>query len=337
MSKENYKSSLIKNLQALTNLMRKYPVSSLIDKVFSKGSIEAIDRYVIPALEKGQACVESIEFFDNAKDFLALPTNLKVMFSLEQVAIFFSDLILSSSSFFTKDIQVPTKSGFCDDTTVAGTDLPDRRIINVGGSNKQLRFSYETFQVKDQIDIYYQNSLIYSTGCVGARGTVTLPINGNETNVIVKVSPNCEGTTGTQWNYVLQCQESFLICKDNACSCYPSGTPNQIREPEYDGCGSSQTQSATVYGWIFDIGDVWGFTNICNQHDICYGTCGSNRLNCDSNFCQSLRSSCQSQPKMNYNRCLKYADIYCKAVTLMGEVPFNEGQISHCKCPNNYF
>jgi hypothetical protein len=130
---------------------------------------------------------------------------------------------------------------------------------------------------------------------------------------VVKVTPNCAVSTNTAWDYVLQCQESLLICKDKTCYCYPLGWPQQIKLAKFDGCGSSKTIPSTLFGWIFDVGDVWGFTPFCNQHDICYGTCRMNKSTCDNNFCVGLENSCLNHPNLiDYARCLNYADVYCQ-------------------------
>jgi hypothetical protein len=76
---------------------------------------------------------------------------MKISFITEQYVLLFADVILSTKSFFTKDINIETKSGFCDDTTVAGNDLPDKRTINFGGSKRKLRFSFNTYRVKDHV------------------------------------------------------------------------------------------------------------------------------------------------------------------------------------------
>ncbi|MFC9435026.1 hypothetical protein [Nocardia sp. NPDC057030] len=67
--------------------------------------------------------------------------------------------------------------------------------------------SYETFNIPDQIEVFYQGALVYTTGYVGDdinEGTGSAVVNippGTATAVLVRVT----GPGGTDWNYTVHC------------------------------------------------------------------------------------------------------------------------------------
>jgi hypothetical protein len=59
--------------------------------------------------------------------------------------------------------------------------------------------------LKDRILVKYEGRILFDTGCVGANGTASLAYSGGSSLVVVQVLPNCEGTTGTAWNFSVSC------------------------------------------------------------------------------------------------------------------------------------
>lgn len=235
-----------------------------------------------------------------------------------------------------ESLDVTTTQTFCDSITVAGADDPDSRILNVGSNNAKIIFSYQTYYQQDQIDVFYEKKLIFSTGCVGAQDTKILQINGNETVISIFVTPNCMGGTGTAWNYLVQCTENHLLCSTTtgsaSCSCYPSGSAQQIKAAESDGCGWANQQTKSNYDYIFDLGEKYGFTSTCNAHDLCYSTCGNNKSTCDTAFCSGLKSDCAAFNGSQRAICESWADLYCQFVTKIGTRLFTASQNEHCSC-----
>jgi len=83
--------------------------------------------------------------------------------------------------------------------TVAGNDTPDDRVIDIGKAHTTITFHYETYSIKDQIDIYYKNGLVFSSGCIGTKGEriTFVVLNDNESSLRVNVILDCAGETGT--------------------------------------------------------------------------------------------------------------------------------------------
>lgn len=96
----------------------------------------------------------------------------------------------------------------CNGLQNAGDNTPDTSRIDLGQSSGTFEFSYETYQVEDQITITHGGNAIFDSGCVGTSGwtTVTVALSSADTNdIVVSVNPNC-GTPGdTLWNYIVPC------------------------------------------------------------------------------------------------------------------------------------
>ncbi|KAI6185004.1 hypothetical protein M3Y97_00657700 [Aphelenchoides bicaudatus] len=106
----------------------------------------------------------------------------------------------------------------CDGQQVAGADTPVAiRYQMDTNSAKNLRFVYETFQVKDRIIVSYDGQTLFDSGCVGTLGQKQAPISykGNSMEVRVDVEPNCDGTSQTQWHFTLPCPSSQTTSSSN--------------------------------------------------------------------------------------------------------------------------
>ncbi|XP_059422772.1 group XIIB secretory phospholipase A2-like protein isoform X2 [Carassius carassius] len=100
--------------------------------------------------------------------------------------------------------------------------------------------------------------------------------------------------------------------------------------PEPDGCSTS------LLGFQFDMG-VPAMTKCCNQLDICYDTCGSNKYRCDTKFRWCLHSICGDLKKSlgfisKVEACETFADTMYNTVWTLGCRPFMNGQRAACYC-----
>ncbi|MBK9607927.1 MAG: IPT/TIG domain-containing protein [Betaproteobacteria bacterium] len=93
----------------------------------------------------------------------------------------------------------------CSATQNAGGDTPDTRTIELGKPAGTFVFTYETYSQQDRIIVRYQGATLFDTGCVGANGSQSLPYSGTSTQISVQVIPNCQGGSGTAWNYSVSC------------------------------------------------------------------------------------------------------------------------------------
>lgn len=93
----------------------------------------------------------------------------------------------------------------CDGQQMAGGDQPKSVRFYMGTSRSNVSFAYETYTIKDDITVWYGDSIIFDTGCVGAHGIQTLKFSGSTKELRVDVHPNCAFTVGTQWWFTLGC------------------------------------------------------------------------------------------------------------------------------------
>lgn len=99
----------------------------------------------------------------------------------------------------------PPRSEKCNATVKAGGDKPEVIDIDLTGYQGTAKFSWEHFNIKDRMKVIANGQVIHDTQCVGGTGTKDFPIAGL-TSVRIEVEPNCDGTsTGTQWEFKLEC------------------------------------------------------------------------------------------------------------------------------------
>ncbi len=95
----------------------------------------------------------------------------------------------------------------CETTAYAGSNKSEKFIVEIGNSQGAFDLSYQAYTAKDQIVIKYEDNVIYDTGCVGGKETVSVNYSGNSSEVTVEVFPNCDGTSSTKWNFTVGCPE----------------------------------------------------------------------------------------------------------------------------------
>lgn len=99
--------------------------------------------------------------------------------------------------------------------------------------------------------------------------------------------------------------------------------------PQPNGCGTTQFPMQVE-------GERWGFTDCCNTHDICYGTCGTDYHVCESAFATCLNDICEA----NYpdasspegSACRSTAQLFQTATKLAGCVYYTASQEHACDC-----
>ena len=100
------------------------------------------------------------------------------------------------------------RTGKCNVTYGSGANAPEQITIDVYQAFGSVSFEYETYTVKDRIQIYNGARLILDTGCVGTQGwrSTTLQISGSSIFRIV-VNPLCDPSDGsnTAWQFKLGC------------------------------------------------------------------------------------------------------------------------------------
>ncbi|MDP9120747.1 MAG: BACON domain-containing protein, partial [Acidobacteriota bacterium] len=94
----------------------------------------------------------------------------------------------------------------CSEQQVAGGDTPETHTIEMGQSSGTFTFYYNTYEIPDQMIVTYQGTVLLDTGCVGQEHSVELTYSGTATTIVVRVNPNCNGSTsGTAWTFTVGC------------------------------------------------------------------------------------------------------------------------------------
>uniref|UniRef100_A0A3Q2X8X1 Group XIIB secretory phospholipase A2-like protein n=3 Tax=Hippocampus comes TaxID=109280 RepID=A0A3Q2X8X1_HIPCM len=104
--------------------------------------------------------------------------------------------------------------------------------------------------------------------------------------------------------------------------------------PEPDGCSSYFFGLPVPEG--MDMG-IPAMTKCCNQLDMCYDTCGSNKYRCDSKFRWCLHSICTDLKKSlgfvsKVEACETVADTLFNTVWTLGCRPYMNSQRASCYC-----
>lgn len=78
------------------------------------------------------------------------------------------------------------------------------------------------------------------------------------------------------------------------------------------------------------------FTTACNKHDVCYGTCGSDRAACDKAFLDAMVEHCRAinvglLGQLGYVACLEEAGAFYRAVRFAGQSYWNAAQNDACE------
>jgi RHS repeat-associated protein len=109
---------------------------------------------------------------------------------------------------------------------------------------------------------------------------------------------------------------------------------NPIRNIDNTGlltCGSGRNEP-----FVPDNPFGFGFSDCCQQHDDCYGTCGAEKTQCDDNFEQCMINSCISEGQgrpLRQALCRSWARRYSWWVRNAGGSAFENAQ-ADCNCPN---
>jgi hypothetical protein len=119
--------------------------------------------------------------------------------------------------------------------------------------------------------------------------------------------------------------------------------------PKSNGCGPEFLTVVIKVGVIPQGHGLGDFTDMCNQHDICYGTCNSNKKSCDDKFRKDLFAECSSKYHPNPKErcggdptcvtsadelsvCNRLARGYADLVKDKGQGAFDTAQKEACEC-----
>lgn len=122
------------------------------------------------------------------------------------------------------------------------------------------------------------------------------------------------------------CKYPENACKNGKYCLLECRSKDQSKPPTTNGC--------TTVGQ-----SVFGFTLACNNHDLCWGTCGADHDSCDVDFYSDMVSICDDRyddDSFWEARCVQAAYVYLRSVSLMSSY-FEATQDEFCKwkpCPS---
>lgn len=101
--------------------------------------------------------------------------------------------------------------------------------------------------------------------------------------------------------------------------------------PTANGCGSGFWSSIPPYGSLYR--DLGYFTACCNNHDVCYGTCQSQKAICDVAFYLCMYLACDGATStLSRWACRSDATFFFGAVRWFGQGAFDSAQRAACVC-----
>lgn len=107
----------------------------------------------------------------------------------------------------------------------------------------------------------------------------------------------------------------------------PERVPHPGYTPSANGCGAE----GGVH--LPNVGLAPGFEACCAAHDICYGTCNSDKAQCDQAFLGCMLAQCLGyRDPVTTGACVPGAVELFAAVTAAGQTPWEEAQKEACDC-----
>jgi len=111
--------------------------------------------------------------------------------------------------------------------------------------------------------------------------------------------------------------QSVTCCEKYKCSNGRTPVQNPQNRPTSNGCGPS-------WGNV-DLKKCPQVTLCCNQHDVCFSTCGTTQSDCDARFKSCLQN-------LSNGPCKGYGNLLDFLVNLGGCFFFTSAQKRHCLC-----
>jgi len=122
---------------------------------------------------------------------------------------------------------------------------------------------------------------------------------------------------------------------------HPGGGQCPNNSAPSNGCGSQDWKGKLVPNMPLRFVN---FKPACNVHDVCYGTCGKGKADCDKDFLGDLLGACMEKYGWNSIQpippdlaakqllCSSLAQTYYNAVAAAGDAAYADGQKQGCKC-----
>lgn len=96
--------------------------------------------------------------------------------------------------------------------------------------------------------------------------------------------------------------------------------------PSVNGCGGNGGIKVLEDFGLFNIKEA------CDTHDRCYGTCGKDKVNCDTGLFRDIYTICMKDGGWLLQPiCKRIATAYSGAVLILGNKYYEEGQDEACE------
>jgi hypothetical protein len=107
----------------------------------------------------------------------------------------------------------------CDSPVVPGGDEDETHTLELGSTSGVVTFSLNTYNIPDQMFVYYEGQMLLDTNCIGTNGAIgpgwtcnatgvcskNIPYSGSSSKMTVHVSSGCTGEPDTSWWFNLSC------------------------------------------------------------------------------------------------------------------------------------
>jgi hypothetical protein len=152
--------------------------------------------------------------------------------------------------------------------------------------------------------------------------TVTQEPTCNNTCPALNQTKTCTGKTCS----TLKCQQGECFCttgKNGTQNNSTQSSPPSVAQPN---CLQFSQSNITI-------DPTWGWDQACNQSQICYSTCNSNKNDCDKTLISSLQAACKANAGKEVQECMQEVksagDVLHSNITLHD---FTDDQTAHCSC-----
>ncbi len=155
--------------------------------------------------------------FDVAED-AEVVDSVEIVFALSAIKVKFATpnpklavAIIEAAEEETPPIRRET----CGSEVRQGGNTPETIIIDTGDYQGNALFSWEMFEIKDQMRVYLGDRLVHDTGCVDQTGKIEIPVRTNGQDVKVAVLPNCAKPSTTEWSFRVDCRGDDPVATQN--------------------------------------------------------------------------------------------------------------------------
>ncbi len=195
------------------------------------------------------------------------------------------------------------------------------------------QFSSEVYD--SELDLVYYNYRHYSPSL--GRFLSRDPIEEQGGLNLYAFLKNTVGSTVDRLGRAQSCSNYSKVrsCKEATCE---GRTMRQAKTPEKNGCGPRIIVGKADPGdWLIPdstVGAIGIFTEACNNHDVCFGTCGADIRRCNADFQREMATACEKEfGTFNPLRyvCIIQSYVYEIAVSSIGSFVFESAQDEHCE------